>query len=68
MLLGKGVPVTTDRLEEEAERERAWLSVVVPEELKMWVRVRAATVSKSTSAYIRDLLERDRADIGEEVA
>lgn len=48
----------TEQLEVGAER--AWLSVVVSEDLKVWVRVRAASASKSASAYIRDLLESDR--------
>jgi plasmid stability protein len=46
--------------ERASEEERAWLSVVLPGELKVWLRVRAATASKSASAYVRELVEKDR--------
>jgi hypothetical protein len=44
----------------ETPIENAWLSVVLPEELKRWVRVEAAQRNMSASAYVRDLVERER--------
>ena len=40
--------------------ENAWLSVVLPEDLKKWVRIAAAERDMSASAYVRDLVERER--------
>ena len=40
--------------------EKAWLSVVLPEDLKRWVRVEAAQRDMSASAYVRELVERER--------
>lgn len=37
-----------------------WMNVYMAPELKQWVRVRAATQGQSISAWIRDLIERER--------
>lgn len=44
----------------EGSSGKAWLSVVVPEDLKRWVRVEAAQRDMSASAYVRELVERER--------
>jgi hypothetical protein len=43
------------------EAENVFLSVVLPEDLKRWVRVEAAQRDMSASAYVRDLVTRERA-------
>lgn len=40
--------------------ENAFLSVVMPEELKRWVRVEAAQRDMSASAYVRELVVKER--------
>lgn len=40
--------------------EKAFLSVVLPEDLKRWVRVEAAQRDMSASAYVRELVARER--------
>ena len=40
--------------------EKAFLSVVMPEDLKRWVRVEAAYRDMSASAYMRELVLRER--------
>lgn len=40
--------------------EQAWLSVVLPEDLKRWVRVEAAHRDMSASAFVRDLVEQEK--------
>ena len=42
------------------ESEKAFLSVVMPEDLKRWVRVEAAQRDMSASAYVRELVSRER--------
>ena len=44
----------------DGEQEKAFLSVVMPEELKRWVRVEAAHRDMSASAYVRELVARER--------
>lgn len=44
----------------DQQSEQAWLSVVLPEDLKRWVRVEAAMRDMSASAYVRDMVERER--------
>ena len=44
----------------ETRPEKSWLSVVLPDELKRWVRVEAAHRDMSASAYVRELVERER--------
>ncbi len=45
---------------EDQNVDRVWLSVVMSEDLKKWVRVRAASASKSASAFVRELVEKER--------
>ena len=46
----------------DAGPEKAFLSVVLPEDLKRWVRVEAAHRDMSASAYVRELVLRERGD------
>ena len=39
-------------------RKQVFLSVVMPEDLKRWVRVEAAQRDMSASAYVRELVVR----------
>lgn len=49
-------------LAEQGQQESAWVSVVIPADLKVWARIKAASMSKSTSAFIRELIEREKAE------
>jgi hypothetical protein len=43
----------------DQQSDQAWLSVVLPENLKRWVRVEAAMRDMSASAFVRNLVERE---------
>lgn len=40
--------------------ENDWMNTYLPVELKQWVRVRAAGEGKSMSAWVADLIQRER--------
>lgn len=43
----------------DQQNDQAWLSVVLPENLKRRVRVEAAMRDMSASAFVRNLVERE---------